>query len=286
MPRLSVLMPARNCQATVALAVRSTLRALPRDAELVVFDDASTDSTLDVVSAVRDHRVRMMSSDVSVGPGAAMRAMTGATDGRFIARMDADDVCLPWRFAAQETALRRARCEFLFTPVLRYRAAPLRIAISAPTAIPPDALPLHLAVLCVVNSPTIFATRRAVEAAGGYRAVRVEDYDLWLRACVADVRLARMALPTYAYRRHAGQMSFAEDFHRSAQNDAALACSYRAFARAILDLDPAWMPGQSVDSDARRESVEAIRGRLLDKSRGLGPVQRRLLMRTMRHLPG
>ncbi|MGO1414460.1 MAG: glycosyltransferase family 2 protein, partial [Microbacterium gubbeenense] len=60
MPRLSVIMPARNAGATVESAVRSTLHDLPADAELVVGDDASTDGMRYVLDRIEDSRLRVI----------------------------------------------------------------------------------------------------------------------------------------------------------------------------------------------------------------------------------
>jgi glycosyltransferase involved in cell wall biosynthesis len=278
-------MPVRNGEATVHHAVASTLRAMPRDAELVIWDDASTDGTVAAIERFADRRVRLVRSDQAAGVGAALRALSDQTDSRLVARMDADDVCLPWRFAAQSAALRRGR-GILFSPVLRFRTSPLRVTPSAPVAIPPAALPLHLAVMSVVMHPTMFASRRAIEAAGGYRAILAEDYDLWLRAATAGVPMARMSLPTLAYRRHSAQVSLTGDYARRVSSDARLSESYRDFARATLQLDIDWMPGQRTDSAAAAHAAGALRARLEERSARLSPWQRRLLQRTMRRLPG
>jgi glycosyltransferase involved in cell wall biosynthesis len=278
-------MPVHNGSATVSGAIGSTLRAMPRDAELVIWDDASTDATAAVIERFADRRVRLIRSERTVGVGAALRALCDQSDSRFVARMDADDVCLPWRFAVQSAALRAKQCEILFSPVLRFRTSPLRVSPSAPVAISAPAFPLHLAVMCVVMHPTMFARRHALMTAGGYRDVLAEDYDLWLRAATAEVPMARMALPTLAYRRHAGQVSLTGEYSRRVAGDAGLAQSYRRFVRATLDLDTDWMPGQRVDSAAKAEAARELRARLEQRSTGLSAWQRRLLQRTMRRLP-
>ena len=45
MPRLVVLLPAYNAASTLQAALDSTLRALPRDAGVMVLDDGSSDGT-------------------------------------------------------------------------------------------------------------------------------------------------------------------------------------------------------------------------------------------------
>lgn len=134
-PELSVIMPVFNGATTVETAVRSTLRAMPRDSELVVLDDASTDGTGAVVEAIGDRRVRLVRNSVNVGVGRAARELMECTDSRFVARMDADDVCLPWRFRSQLPAMRRGSVDILFAPVVRFRSAPLRVSLSMPVAI-------------------------------------------------------------------------------------------------------------------------------------------------------
>lgn len=284
-PELSVLMPVRNGQATVSHAVASTLRALPRDAELVIWDDASTDATVSVIERIRDRRVRLIRSDRPLGVGAALRELSDRTDSRLVARMDADDICLPWRFAVQSAALREGRSGILFSSVVRFRTSPLRVSPSAPVGIATAALPLHLAVMCVVMHPTMLATRRAVERAGGYRDVLAEDYDLWLRAATAGVPMRRMALPALAYRRHAGQVSVSGEYTRQVSADARLAQSYREFVRTTLDLDTTWLPALGADSPESEAVGRELRERLTARSAGLSAWQRTLLERTMRRLP-
>ena len=278
-------MPVRDGEATVRRAVTSTLRAMPPDAELVIWDDASADGTVGVIEGVSDDRVRLIRSDRAVGVGAALRELSDRTDSRFVARMDADDVCLPWRFAAQSAPVRAGRCDILFSPVIRFRTSPLRVSPSAPVAIPPAALPLHLAVMCVVMHPTMFAARSAVEKAGGYREVLAEDYDLWLRAGTAHVRMARMSMPTLAYRRHAGQISLTGDYALRVSADAAIAQSYRDFVRATLDLETTWTPAGGARSPEDAAAARELRARLDQRARAMSAWQRRLLQRTMRRLP-
>ena len=285
MPELSVLMPVRDAQATVGAAVSSTLRAMPRDAELVVWDDGSTDGTASAVERAGDRRVRVLRSDRPLGVGAALRALTDRTDSRLVARMDADDLCLPWRFAVQAAALRGARSGILFSSVVRFRTSPLRVSPSAPVGIATAALPLHLAVMCVVMHPTMLATRRAIETAGGYRDVLAEDYDLWLRAAARGVPMRRLAVPTLAYRRHGGQVSLSGEYSARVAVDEGLAQSYRDFARATLDLDTTWVPARGADSPESAAAGRELRRRLEARSADLPVWQRTLLERTMRRLP-
>lgn len=207
MPLLSVLLPVRNGEATIRTAASTALRAMARDSELVVFDDSSTDGTLAELSLVTDRRLRVVSGSEPAGVSGALNQLLGATDSAFVGRMDADDACLPWRFRRQLGTLSRGHADAVFTTVLDWHSDRHRVSPNAPIAISSRAFPVHLAMTNPVSHPTMVATRGALVAVGGYRAVPAEDYDLWMRLHLAGHRLQRLALPGLAYRLHDGQVT-------------------------------------------------------------------------------
>ncbi|WP_217576863.1 glycosyltransferase, partial [Streptomyces sp. GbtcB7] len=56
MARTVVVMPAKDAESTVGQAVKSTLRAMPKDAQLLVVNDGSVDNTGSVLDEIRDRR--------------------------------------------------------------------------------------------------------------------------------------------------------------------------------------------------------------------------------------
>jgi glycosyltransferase involved in cell wall biosynthesis len=230
MPRLSVLVPARNSAATIDAALRSTLRAMPRDSELVVLDDASEDRTAEVIGRIADRRLRLLRNDVRGGVAPGLNRMLAATDSELVARMDADDVVLPWRFRTQLGALDRA--DVIFTTVFDWRGR--RVTPPAPVALRPEAFGLHLLVTNPVSHPTMLARRSALTAVDGYRDLPAEDYDLWLRLELAGSRQLRLAVPTLAYRIHAHQVTASTDWRHASWRDAEIAEAYRLLSERLL----------------------------------------------------
>ncbi len=230
MPRLSVLVPARNSAATIDAALRSTLRALPADSELVVLDDASEDRTADVIGRIADPRLRLLRNPVQGGVAAGLNRMLDATDSELVARMDADDVVLPWRFRTQLRALDRA--DVVFTTVFDWRGS--RIRPPAPVALAPAAFGLHLLVTNPVSHPTMLARRTAIAAVDGYRAVPAEDYDLWLRLELAGSRQTRLAVPTLAYRIHEHQVTASTDWRHASWHAPEVGEAYGMLAERLL----------------------------------------------------
>ena len=105
MPDVSVLLPVRDGARTLALAVLSVLEQSFRDFELLVLDDGSIDASADIALGFGDPRVRLLRDGLKQGLAARLNQGVDAAAGRYIARMDADDVCFPHRLARQVARL-------------------------------------------------------------------------------------------------------------------------------------------------------------------------------------
>jgi succinoglycan biosynthesis protein ExoU len=99
-PEVSVIIAARNAEATISRAIRSALRE-PEVVEIVVVDDASTDGTSDAAVAADDRSGRLSIHQVerNAGPAAARNLAIRRSSAPFIAILDADDCYLQGRFA-------------------------------------------------------------------------------------------------------------------------------------------------------------------------------------------
>jgi glycosyltransferase involved in cell wall biosynthesis len=106
-PSVSVVMPVYNGERFVAEAVRSILNQTLTDFELIVVDDASTDSTPAILHelAAADRRVRLHRLARNSGAVGARNAGMDRASADLIAAIDADDVSLPERLASQAAFL-------------------------------------------------------------------------------------------------------------------------------------------------------------------------------------
>lgn len=105
MPEVSVLLPVRDGARTLALAMVSVLEQSFGDFELLVLDDGSVDASPDIALGFGDPRVRLLRDGAKRSLAARLNQGIDAAAGRYVARMDADDVCFPERFARQVARL-------------------------------------------------------------------------------------------------------------------------------------------------------------------------------------
>jgi len=93
-------MPACNAGKYIAEAIRSVLDQSFKDFELLIVDDGSSDDTLDVIRQFKDPRIKVLCKEKE-GISVALNAGLKKARGTYIARFDADDVCMPRRLERQ-----------------------------------------------------------------------------------------------------------------------------------------------------------------------------------------
>lgn len=91
-PLVSVILPAYNAGKTIGAAVRSILDQDYGKLELIIIDDGSTDETSTVVRAFSDSRINLIVHSFNVKLIDTLNEGLSAAKGKYIARMDADDV--------------------------------------------------------------------------------------------------------------------------------------------------------------------------------------------------
>jgi glycosyltransferase involved in cell wall biosynthesis len=105
-PLVTVLMSAYNDVRFLPESVESILAQTFGDFELLIIDDGSADGTRGYLDSLRDPRVRVLGNATNLGLTRSLNRGLDAAAGRFVARMDADDVALPERLARQVAFLR------------------------------------------------------------------------------------------------------------------------------------------------------------------------------------
>ncbi|MBZ9769373.1 glycosyltransferase family 2 protein [Mesorhizobium sp. CA6] len=105
MSAYGVVIPAYNASATIAETLRSVAAQTLRPELVVVVDDGSTDDLAGAIGGI-DLPLRLLHQD-NAGPGSATTRGIAALSTPFVATLDADDLWLPGKIAAQLAHLER-----------------------------------------------------------------------------------------------------------------------------------------------------------------------------------
>lgn len=207
MPKISVIMPAYNAEKYIAEAIDSILGQTFGDFEFIILNDCSSDRTEEIILSYDDPRIVYLKNERNLGVAATLNRGLAMAKGEYIARMDADDISLPERFAKQvayldghpAVAVLGTNLEaFDQTGVLRYGWS----------ATDPDQMRIDLLFSCGLAHPSVMMRRSVTAELGGYDPAfeGLEDYELWCRvARKYDVTTLPDIL--FRYRMHGGQVT-------------------------------------------------------------------------------
>jgi glycosyltransferase involved in cell wall biosynthesis len=224
-PLVTVLLATHNDARYLGAAIDSVLRQTIRDLELLVVDDASSDNTENVLEVLSDPRLRVIRNDEQQGLAASLNRGLDIAGGRFVARLDADDVALPDRLERQVERMEAAGAAVLGTAVRdidgRGRAGRLhRMPVAA------RAVRWHALFSSPFFHPTVLVDRRVLERHDlryDTSFLESEDYDLWTRLLATGAEGGNLAEPFVLKRVHGQQASLRRaDVQRSFQRRVAL----------------------------------------------------------------
>ncbi len=253
---VSVLLPVYNGERYLRDAIGSVLSQTYTQFELLLLDDGSIDRSLEIMRefAARDARVRLISR-ANRGLVATLNELVDAAQGELIARMDADDVCLPDRFERQMRFLTDNPAVVCVGGDVELIDEAGRF-LTTLRMLPEDAQIQDMALRghTTICHPCAVMRKSCVKAVGGYRQAcyPTEDLDLWLR--LGEVgRLANLRGPVLRYRLHTASIS-GSDAKRQAE--AACRSCEDAWRRRGLQLrqfeaNEPWRPTREVASRHR-----------------------------------
>lgn len=199
-PAISVLIPFKNAEKYLEEALDSISKQTFSDFEAVLVNDSSTDMSLKIAEekAAEDSRFKVFPCS---GRGLVDALNTGleVSGGRWIARMDADDISKPRRLEMQHSAaLERGpgtvvSCRVRSFPDEKVTEGFRKYEEWLNGLIEEDEIEMNLFVESPVPHPSAFFNRSSVMDAGGYTERELpEDYELWLRLWSRGFRFYRV----------------------------------------------------------------------------------------------
>jgi glycosyltransferase involved in cell wall biosynthesis len=218
-PTVTVLLAVFNGQTYLSSAVDSVLSQTFRDFELLVIDDGSTDQTLPILREFEkaDPRVRLITRP-NKGLTNTLNEGLGLARGKYLARMDADDLCLPTRFEKQVAYLdAHPDCVLVGSRVLLIDPDGMPLKEMAAEATHEQIDAAHLNRGWPVVHPAVMMRLDAIQKAGNYRDEfnTLEDLDLFLR--LGEIgKLANLPEVLLHYRQHFASVTHSKETQQMA----------------------------------------------------------------------
>lgn len=233
-PIITVLMPMYNSEKYISEAVESILNQTYADFEFIIIDDASSDNSVSIVESFKDPRIKLIIKPINTGLTSSLNMGLTMAKGKYIARMDSDDISVLDRFEKQlafmEVNTHIALCGtwFKFIDNNEYIKHPAEH----------EDIQVALLSYCAIGHPTVFMRNSFLKQHQLNYNVEMEpaeDYDLWARICFLG-NLANIPEVLLYYRLHNEQVS-------SLQNDKQIVFSNQIKIKLLNSL----LPGLNLD---------------------------------------
>ncbi|MFA6797435.1 MAG: glycosyltransferase [Candidatus Paceibacterota bacterium] len=204
--KVSILMPVFNAEKYLRKAIDSIILQTEKKWELILVDDGSTDNSIDVVSSYQDDRIKYFKKEHS-GIVDTLNFGLSKCSGKYIARMDSDDISKPERLEKQIKFMEDN--SFVLSGTFADIIDCLDNITGNIEYLPKENKKIKLFLLFhnpFIHSSVIF-NKNIIIKSGGYRDFKhVEDYELWTRIIYKN-KIANLPERLICYRVHDKQIT-------------------------------------------------------------------------------
>ena len=208
---VSVILPAYNCEKFIGQAIRSVLDQTFREFELIIVNDGSTDKTEFVILAFDDPRIVYIRNQQNQGLISSLNRAINIAQGKYIARMDADDICNPERLAKQKELLDKHEDITLVASTIDLIDENGENAgvwqLDRKTVSPEQIRKRMVYENCIAHPTVMIRTAVLKEFKYTPGQVNIEDYDLWLRLLSRGHKISKINEPLLLYRIHGSSIT-------------------------------------------------------------------------------
>jgi len=201
---VSVLMCAYNAEIYLKDAIDSILEQTFQDFEFIIINDASNDATESIITSYKDQRIKYYTNNQNIGLTRSLNIGLEKCKGRYIARMDADDVSLPDRLRKQVDYME-------LNPDVDILGGAFYINEHI-YQLPKEDTDCKIILLqkpCFGHPTVILRAKSLKENHIKYdeSVLYGQDYRMWVDGAIAGFRFANLTEPVLFYRTHSGQVS-------------------------------------------------------------------------------
>jgi glycosyltransferase involved in cell wall biosynthesis len=204
-PLVSVVMPVYNGKKFLCEAIDSILKQTYRNFELIIIDDGSTDNSSELIGKYSDERIRFHQNKTNRGIVYSLNKGIELASGKYIARMDADDVSLPHRLQKQVAYLEtNPQCIVLssYIDLMDEKGEPLLPWFAERAARTPEQIYKMMVDECCIAHPSVMMRAGDLPKPTYLNVPGAEDWDLWLRVLRKGPVIHKIVEPLVKYRVH------------------------------------------------------------------------------------
>ena len=204
-PIITVLIPTYNCEQYIQEAVQSILDQTYTNFECIIIDDCSIDGTVDIIKTFNDPRINLIIKPKNSGYTNSLNYGLTIAKGKYIARMDGDDISLPNRFEKQIEVLEQDKDIIVCGSI--FRIIDSETIITAPEK--HEDIKLALLIDSCIGHPTAMIRKSVLDKHQIFYDTNfepAEDYDLWVKLSKLG-KLHNLQEVLFLYRVHDNQVS-------------------------------------------------------------------------------
>lgn len=291
-PTVSVVMSVFNGERFLSESVESILAQTFADFEFLIINDGSTDKTTEILSSYTklDSRVRVFAQQ-NRGRAESLNAGIELAAGRYIARIDADDVAMANRLQEQVDFLKRHPNVGLLGGACELINDSGQVLQQTRCLLDDSAIQSELLVGNPIWHPAVVMRKEVVVASGGYRKALLDadDYDLWLRMAERS-QLANLPQIVLQYRIHSAQVSIQNMVHQTWCALAARgAASFRKRGRPdplvdVVEITPQFLSAMGVTEAQIEQALAGVYADWIDILRRSDPELALQIIQKLLHL--
>lgn len=206
MPIISVVLPVYNGEKYLKEAIDSILQQTYADFELIIINDGSTDQTENIIESYQDPRINYLKNEHNSGIVVSLNKGLDAAKGKYIARMDADDIADPQRFQKQKVYLdRHPNIGVVGSSMLVFDEYGKEMLF--PYAASPNRAKAELFFNSSLGHPTVMLRKECIKGIR-YEAEYqgLEDFVMWWRIA-QHYDIGSLTEPLLHYRKHSNQIT-------------------------------------------------------------------------------
>ena len=182
MPMVSVLLPVYNAEKYLSEAIDSILNQTYANFEFIIINDGSIDNSEKIILSYNDRRIRYIRNEKNIRLVASLNKGIQLARGRYLVRMDADDISMPNRIEKQVTFMENNLKVGVCGSYLRVFGDERRVVISKLPIMDKD-IRASLLVRNSLGHPNVIIRKSTLTVNGvcyDERFYRMEDWGLWI----------------------------------------------------------------------------------------------------------